>query len=143
MRVRALDSNNDWTFGRGQNDYLQRNRAIGQNIQTRLASFLGDCYFDTRAGIDWFNLLGGKDLIALNLAINAVILNTEGVSSIIEISIDLDRSTRKVVIVYSVTTIYSGLTSPSSVVQGTADFLVTEDGDIITTEDGDPLVVGD
>ena len=112
-----------------------------KTLKTRLSSFLGDCYFDTRAGIDWFNLLGSKDLTALNLAINAVILNTEGVTSLIEISIDLNRTTRNVVIVYAVTTIYTGITSTTNTVSGSVDFLITEDGSIITTEDGDPLIV--
>ncbi len=37
MRVRALDVNGDFTYGKGQNDYLTGNAAVGQSIKTRLS----------------------------------------------------------------------------------------------------------
>lgn len=110
MRVRALDSTGDWTFGKGISDYRVGNAAIAQNIQTRLSSFLGDCFFDLTAGIDWFNLLGGKDQLAINLAVNAVILNTEGVTGILQTSLTVS-SNRRISLVYRVQTIYSQLSS--------------------------------
>lgn len=99
MRVRAIDSLGDWTFGKGANDYKVNLNAVAQDIKTRLNSFLGDCFFKRTAGIDWFNLLGGKDLIALNLAINATILNTANVTGLLQTSANLDHVTR----IYSVT----------------------------------------
>lgn len=110
MRVRALDGTGDWLFGKGQNDYKTGNAAVAQNIQTRLSSFLGDCFFDLGAGIDWFNLLGGKDQIAINLAVNAVILNTENVTGILQVGLNLSTS-RIISISYKVQTTYSVLTS--------------------------------
>lgn len=109
MIVRALDINGDWLFGKGKNDYKQNQDAIAQNLNTRLSSFLGDCFFDTGAGIDWFNLLGGKDQIALNLAINAVILNTNGVTGILQLGANLTDSTRVFLVQYQVQTVYSVL----------------------------------
>lgn len=123
MIVRALDLDHDWTFGRGKNDYLSRNAAIGQNINTRLQSFLGDCFFDTEAGIDWFNLLGAKDLTALQLAISATILNTQNVTALLELSVNLDNN-RKITIQYSVSTIYTGL-SNAGVITDTEIFDLT------------------
>lgn len=108
MRVRALDSDNDWTFGKGANDYKRDLHAVAQNIQTRLSSFLGDCIFDLGAGIDWFNLLGGKDQIALNLAISSVILNTKNVTGILQLSSTLDEA-RLFTIKYRVQTTFSVL----------------------------------
>lgn len=107
MIVRALDSNGDWTFGKGQNDYKSANNAVAQNIQTRLLSFLGDCFFDVTAGIDWFNLLGGKDQLALNLAVSATILNTENVTGILQLFLTFTPRTRSISIQYQVQTIYS------------------------------------
>lgn len=107
MIIRALDGNGDWTYGKGRNNYYSGNSAVAENIQTRLASFLGDCFFDTAAGIDWFNLLGGKDQLALNLAISAVILNTPNVTGILQLSVNLSRGTRAVTIQYNVQTTYS------------------------------------
>ena len=106
MRVRALDTLGDWEFGKGQNDYKTANNAVAQNIQTRLSSFLGDCFFDTGAGIDWFNYLGGKDQLGLNLAINAVILNTQNVTGILQVSLNLSED-RKFTVAFKVQTTYS------------------------------------
>ncbi len=139
--VRALDANGDWTWGRGKNDYLQRNAAIEQNIQTRLLSFLGDCYFKINDGIDWFTFMGSKgsqNQVALNLAINATILNTEGVVDLVQVSLNID-SARKITISYTVTTIYTGVLGPTATVSGVADFIITEGGSVITTEDGNPI----
>jgi hypothetical protein len=109
MTVRALDSNGDWIFGIGKNAYLSGNAEVAQAIQTRLLSFLGDCFFDVGAGIDWFSYLGGKDQIGLNLAISAVILNTANVTGIRQLLVNLDDVTRKFTVQYQVQTTYSVL----------------------------------
>lgn len=110
MRVRQLDGTHDWMYGKGQNDYLRANAAVAQNIDTRLNSFLGDCFFDAGAGLDWFNLLGAKDQTALNLAISAVILNTREVTGLLQIAIGLDV-TRRLTVQYRVQTSYSTASS--------------------------------
>lgn len=106
MRVRAIDVNHDWEFGKGQNDYKTGNDAIAQDIDTRLNCFLNDCFFDTGAGIDWFNQLGAKDQLQLNLSISAVILNTDGVVGILQLSSNLSQN-RNFTVAYRVQTIYS------------------------------------
>lgn len=106
MISRALDINHDWTFGKGKNDYLINNNAIVQNINTRLNSFVGDCFFSANSGVDWWTLLGGKSQIAVELAVSAVILNTSGVTGLVELSVNLS-DTRQVTIVYQVATVYS------------------------------------
>ena len=110
MIVRALSSTGDWTFGASKDNYLSANAAVAQSIGTRLLSFLGDCFFDTSAGIDWFTFLGGsKSQLALELAISAVILNTENVTGISTLSVGLVDSTRAFSITYSVTTTFGNL----------------------------------
>lgn len=112
MIVRALTSLGDWTFGAGKNNYLSENAAVAQSIGTRLASWLGDCFFATNAGIDWFTFLGGsKNQLALELAINAVILNTQSdgvnvVTGIVSSNFNLNDSTRQFSVTYSVGTIF-------------------------------------
>ncbi len=106
MRVRALNQNHDWQFGKGANDYLRDNAAIAQNINTRLNSFLGNCFFDLTAGIDWFNLLGSKDRTALNLSISTVILNTTEVTGMLQLSTGLNVA-RQFTVNYRVQTVYS------------------------------------
>ena len=110
MRVRQIDATGDWMYGKGQNDYLTANPAVAQNINTRLNSFLGDCFFDSGAGLDWFNLLGAKDQTALNLSISAVILNTREVTGILQLFTTLDV-TRRFTVQYRVQTSYSTASS--------------------------------
>lgn len=109
MIVRAIDLNGDWEFGKGQNDYKSANAAIAQSIKTRLQSFLGDCFFDTGAGLDWFTFLGGKDQLSLNLSISAVILNSEGVTGISQLFVLLNDNTRVFTVQYKAQTIYSSV----------------------------------
>ena len=109
--VRGVDGNNDWLFGKGKNDYKRNNDAVAQNIGTRLRSFLGDCFFSLSDGIDWYNLLGGKNQVELTLAISAIILNTSEVVALIELNVDSNPIDRRVTIQYEVTTIYSTVSS--------------------------------
>lgn len=138
MIVRGLDTDHDWLFGKGKNDYLSFNDAIEQNIDTRLLSFLGDCFFDTAAGLDWFNLLGSKDQIALELAVRSVIINTDGVTKIVDISVNLDSNTRQLRMQYTVETIYTNV-NINSLISSSSFLLLTESGDVLTTEDGSGL----
>lgn len=111
MIVRALDTNSDWTFGASLNNYLNNTAAVIQNINTRLQEFLGDCFFNTGAGINWFNLLGNKNQVALNLAITNTILNTDQVISLSQLSINLNDISRNISISYTVNTTYGQQTN--------------------------------
>lgn len=107
MSVRAIDANGDWIFGKGINDYLSGNAAVQQSIKTRLLSFLGNCFFDVTAGIDWFNLLGAKNQTQLTLAISSTILNTDNVTGLLQLSVTLNPISRAFSITYQVQTTYS------------------------------------
>lgn len=108
MIVRAL-VDDDWTFGNGISNYLSANAAVKQNIQTRLSSFVGNCFFDMGAGIDWFTFLGSKgsnNTLQLSLALSSLILNTPNVLGLLQLSFNL--STERVFsITYQVQTSYS------------------------------------
>ena len=139
MIVRALSATGDWTFGAGLNNYKSNRAAVAQDIQTRLSSFLGDCFFDLGAGIDWLNFLGGsKNQLALNLAISAVILNTEGVASMVQLSSNLDLVTRAFAVSYTVATVYgliTGTVSPATF------YLLTQSLDPLTTQSGENIII--
>lgn len=141
MIVRSIDGANDWLFGKGKSDYVSANNAISQNIKTRLQSFLGDCFFAADAGIDWFNLMGSKNQLAVELAVRACLLNTEGVVAIITTNIIFDSTTREIFMQYSVDTVYTRANLTTPLVGGFV-FLTTEDGDILATEDGDAIGIG-
>jgi hypothetical protein len=137
MRIREIDADNDWQWGKGINNYKMNNYAIEQLIKTRLQSFLGDCFFATSDGIDWYNLLGSKNQVALNLAISATILKTAGVIGLVQLLVDVS-SGRKITISYEVNTIYTGQGSAQTLIS-TAGYILTEAGDVLTTEDGEGL----
>lgn len=109
-RVRAINSDGDWTFGQSKNNYLTGNAAVAQNVNTRLGSVLGNCFFDTAAGIDWFNLIPKKNQTSLNLAISSTILNTPLVTGLKQIFISLN-TTRNFTVAYRIQTVYSSAQS--------------------------------
>lgn len=106
MIFRNLASNGDWTFGSGKGNYIAAIPAIGLNIKTRLLSWLGDCFFDTTAGIDWANRLGSKNQRKLlELDLRRIILQSYGVTEIV--SFDTNLTGRAFTANYTVNTIFS------------------------------------
>jgi hypothetical protein len=138
--VRALDVNGDWTFGKGTEDYTSNNQAVAQCIQTKCMMFLNDCFFALDQGIDWFNLLGAKNQSALNLAITTVIAGAPFVTSVLQVSVNLDDVSRLLQISYVVTTAFSN-NQNSYVLPGTVSYLVTQAGDFIVTQGGDNIIL--
>lgn len=89
MIIRAIDSNGDITFGQGKQNYLTGQAAVGLNIQTRLLSFLNNCYWAMNFGIDWFTFLGGANsAIQIQLAVTAMIAQSYGVVNINNVSVN-------------------------------------------------------
>lgn len=108
MIFRNLDNNNDWTFGKGKNDYLIRNDAILLNIKTRLLSFLNDCFFDLNSGIDWLNRLGLKSQdVLLENDISQIIQKSDDVTGITSIETQFDSVKRTFLASYTIDTIFS------------------------------------
>lgn len=106
MIIRALDENHDWTFGIGKNNYLSGEKAIEENVQTRLLEFLNDCFFNMAAGIDWMRLLGTKTTEQeIILSCRAVILQSYGVVRVNSISPSLNG--RGLTVNYNIDTIYT------------------------------------
>lgn len=138
MRVRGLDQNGDWLFGKSTNDYRVDRDALKQNVRTRLSSFLGDCFFAKNLGIDWFNLLGGKNKTALSIAISSTILNTNEVSKINSLTFSVDAN-RSITFNYDIDTTYGTIKSTVGT-SFSGQELTTEFGDFLTTEDGEVLI---
>ena len=116
--VRSLDANHDWNFGSGKQSYLLNNEAVAQNVNTRLYSFLNDCFFDKEAGIDWVRLLGTKDTEdEIILSCKAVILGTDEVVKVNSISASVNSS-RQIILEYNITTNYSSSFQQSLAITG-------------------------
>jgi hypothetical protein len=60
MRIRALDSNWDWKFGRSRQDYASESLAAAYDVKQKILCWYNDCFFDMQSGIDYKNLLGSK-----------------------------------------------------------------------------------
>jgi hypothetical protein len=106
--VRALDANGDFTFGGGESNYLEGNLAIGQQIKCRLLEFTGNCFWSVQSGLNWPNLLGQRNNQALlNLQIGSIISNTNGVTSLQQLNVNLNRNTRSMTVTWTVTTVFS------------------------------------
>ena len=96
----------DWDFGNGYGSYVTEEQEIALNVKTRVLSFLGDCFFATNEGIDWWNLLDYRYQDRLENAVQDVIKNTPGVTAINSVDV-LVGANRKIRLHYDIQTIYS------------------------------------
>jgi hypothetical protein len=61
MKVRALDGNWDFMFGKGKQCYATESLATAYDAKQKILSWYNDCFFDMQSGIDYKNLLGSKN----------------------------------------------------------------------------------
>lgn len=107
MIFRSLDSNGDWNFGQGLESYVSGEQAIGLNIKTRILSFLGNCFFDMLAGINWFIYFGTPgQRQQIILSTQAVILQSYGVTKVNSVTLNqLDNGSA--ILTFNINDIYS------------------------------------
>lgn len=101
MIIRSTDSDGDWVYGKGKNDYLTNLDAVKKNIETRLYSWKGNCFFATAEGVDYNSYLdiGTKDF--LDRDIKRILLQSEGVLIIKEFASNISSDGLRV---YTATT---------------------------------------
>ena len=70
--------------------------SIVQKMMIRFRFGLGEWFLDVRLGIPYFEeiLIKAPDLSIIRLLFQEVILTTPGISSIVELNLDLNRTTR-------------------------------------------------
>lgn len=107
MIIRKVDTDNDWRFGKGKSDYARDDQAIQQNVKTRLLSWVGDCFFAMKDGIDWKARLDVGQQDDLLAEIKNLILQSEGVVGINSVVVEFNETTRLVLITYDIETIFS------------------------------------
>ena len=84
MRVRNIDHNNDWLFGKGHSDYTTAAYAVGLDIKMRLQEWVNDCFFALQKGIDWKRRLGSyNQKLFLDGDIYRIARETTGVLDIV------------------------------------------------------------
>jgi len=106
MKIRALDENKDWTFGKGLQNYKIQSDAINQDIETAIKEWKGDCFFANNNGVDWKNRLEKGQKKRLESELKSLIAQREGVVKVIQVSSNLSED-RVLTITYELTTIYS------------------------------------
>jgi hypothetical protein len=107
---RAIDNSGDWLFGAGRQSYLRDNAAIMADVRTALLMFYRDCFFAMDAGVDWWDINGGKLPSAEASAVaqtRAVISKIDGVVRIDRVDTRIDRRTRSLTITYELDTIFT------------------------------------
>lgn len=105
VKFRTLDSNWDFQFGRGKQDYASDSMAVSYRLKTKLLSWFRDCFFDVEAGVDWKNILGSKGTKSqADSAVRQLVVTDEGVDSLV--SFDSSMSGRTYNCSIRVKTIY-------------------------------------
>lgn len=115
MIIRKVDSDNDWRFGKGKNDYAQAETAIEQNLKSRIQSWVGDCFFALQDGVDWRARLDVGQEDDLVEEIRGIILQSFGIVGVNSVAVSFNSAARSISVSYSAETIYS--TSFQAVIQ--------------------------
>lgn len=106
MRVRKLDANHDWMFGRSQADYYTASDAVAQRVKTTLLSITNDWFLDESHGIPWFEFwVKNPPLMRMEREIKSAILNIDGVERIDTFDLQITEE-RECTIELSYTDIY-------------------------------------
>ena len=111
MTTRRLNDSHDMSFGTGIADYAVEAEACAQNVKTRLLLLMGEWVLDTGAGVPYLNdiMIRPANMPVVESIIKKTILDTEGVATLTDFRMAVDRETRQLNIQATVTTIYGSV----------------------------------
>lgn len=107
MIIRKVDEDNDWQFGKGLSNYARNDQAIGQNIKSRVLSWVGDCFFALPEGVDWKGRLDVGQQKALTEEVRTIILQSFGVVGVQSVQVLFNSTSRLFSVQYEADTIFS------------------------------------
>ncbi len=107
MKIRNLDRDGDFVFGKGLQSYLTGQAAIELDIKTYLNLWTGNAFWALQAGVNWRQYLDKGQESRLLAGLQAAIMGRFGVMAINQLSANLDRRTRRIVVSYDVKTIFT------------------------------------
>lgn len=112
MRYRTLDANGDYTFGQNSANFLVNSpAAVGQAILTRLKLMQKEWFLDQTAGTPYdTQILGAGTESTRDLAVQTVILETQGVDEIVDYASHYDPSARQFTFAATVDTQFGQIT---------------------------------
>lgn len=99
--------NGDMVLENGELSFVTGQPAIGQHIEMRLLTFLGETVYDESAGLPYIQVIFVKStpLDSVQFIIEQNILSTPGVTGITSFTLDLNALTRELSAVGRATTI--------------------------------------
>lgn len=108
MRYRRLDDNKDYTLGHGGADYLRDvPEAVAQAVVTRLGLLAGEWFLDLQDGTPYVQGVWGRHTQAsYDLVLRARILDTIGVTEILDYESSFDPASRKLTVSVKIDTVY-------------------------------------
>lgn len=111
LRYRKLTDNGDYTFGRGEQNFITNAEAVAQAIKTRLALLKNEWWENTSDGLPLFqNILGVRgtqeNKKSADLLIQERIAETTGVKGIKNFESIIDGKTRRYTLSCVVETVY-------------------------------------
>lgn len=110
MRIRAFDSKGDYRFGSLNQFLVDTPEAVAQAIGQRLRLMVGEWFLDLDAGTDYAGqVLGTNTRGTRDFEIQQRILNTPGVTQLVEYASQVDEVTRKFSVQARVDTDYGEL----------------------------------
>ncbi len=112
MRYRKLSPTGDYTFGQNGTNFLVNSpEAVAQAVKTRLAIAVGEWFLDLTYGTPYQSkILGAGRVATYDAAIQDVIVNTQGVTGIVQYSSTVNPNTRAASVFVVIDTLY-GTTS--------------------------------
>lgn len=106
MKIRNLDKDSDWAFGKSKSNYITGNAGVALNIKTKLLEWKNDCFFNLPAGIDWRTRMGmKKQKELLDEDIKNIIVGVDEVITLNEFESYVEE--REYTLRFNITTIYS------------------------------------
>lgn len=116
MRYRELSPTGDYTFGRNATNFLVNSpAAVAQAVQTRLAIAVGEWFLDLSYGTPYQSrILGAGRVATYDSAIQQVILDTPGVTAIVQYSSSVNPNTRAASVFVVIDTQYGTATINTS-----------------------------
>ncbi len=108
MIGRALDSNNDLIVENGAFKLVQNGSEVVQHVRSRLLFYKNEWFLDRSAGVPYFEEVFVKPSRPDNVEsiLKSEILQTPGVLSLIEFTMDYDSQTRKLTVTFTAETTY-------------------------------------
>lgn len=112
MRYRKLDDNGDFSFGIGDNNYLQGVDSVAQAIKTRILLWKYEWWEDLEDGLPMRQeILDSRDIAHVDYVIKKRIMGTKHVNSILFYDSEFDVSSREYKASFMVDTDFGNVSS--------------------------------